>query len=234
MTVLLVTLTVLIRERPGPDDVETASAATTSPNRPNQHGAPTDKIAVLAMLKMPLFWTVGMAAALGLAVPQAISVSLIPLVLERGFSTMQGASLIAASGTSAILGKFAMAVLADKIDRTYLLALLIALAVIPAAGFVYGTAFPAMIAMAIVLGLSASVVAPIFYTLLADRFGLTNFGTVRGIMAPVTATMGAVGVRFIGEMHDATGNYNLGFFILAGVAILASVLMLVSRAIPCR
>ncbi len=234
MTVLLVTLVILIRERPGPDDVETASAPDTSPNRPNQHGAPTDKLAVVAMLKMPLFWTVGMAAALGLAVPQAIGVSLIPLVLERGFSTMQGASLIAASGTSAILGKFAMAVLADKIDRTYLLALLIALAMIPAAGLVYGTAFPAMVALAIVLGLSASVVAPIFYTLLADRFGLTNFGTVRGIMAPVTATMGAVGVRFIGEMHDATGNYDLGFLILAGMAILASVLMLVSRSIPCR
>jgi MFS family permease len=127
-----------------------------------------------------------------------------------------------------------MAVLADKIERTYLLAILIALAIIPALGFVIGVTFPSMIAFAVVTGLSASIVPPIFYTLLADRFGLANFGTVRGTIAPVTATMGAVGVRFIGEMHDATGNYDLGFQILAGVAILASILMFASRSIPCR
>ena len=234
MTVLLLVLTLIMRERPGPDDVETAAAPSTLPNRPNLHGAPADKLAVPAMLKMPLFWTVGLAAALGLAVPLAIGVSLVPLVLERGYSTMQIASLIAVSGTSAIIGKFAVAVLADKVDRTWLLGLLIVLAIIPAMGLVVAGTFAALVTLTIVLGLTTSVIAPIFYTLLADRFGLANFGTVRGIMAPVTAIMGAVGLRFIGEMHDATGNYDLGFRILAGVAIAASILMLASRRIACR
>jgi MFS family permease len=234
MTVLLVALALAIRERPGPDDVEAGAAPGAVPPTVNQHGAPGHPLAVPEILKMPLFWTVGLAAALGMAVPQALGVSLVPLVLERGFSTMQGASLIAASGTSAILGKFAMAVLADRIDRSWLLAMLIAMAIVPALGLVYGKTFAAMIALAVVLGLTASVIAPIFFTLLADRFGLTNFGTVRGIMAPVTATMGAIGVRFIGEMHDATGNYDLGFQILSGAAILAALLMLASRRMACR
>ena len=234
MTVLLLALALLMRERPGPGDVETAAAPSVSLNQPNQHGATTEKLAIAAMLKMPLFWTMGMAAALGMAVPQAIGISLVPLVLERGFSTMQSASLIAASGTSAIIGKFIIAVLADKIDRTYLLALLIALAIIPALGLVYGKTLPAMIGLAVVIGLSSSVIAPIFYTLLADRFGLANFATVRGIMAPVTAIIAAAGVRFIGEMHDMAGNYDLGFQILAVFTILAALLMIVSRSIPCR
>ena len=127
-----------------------------------------------------------------------------------------------------------MAVLADKVDRTWLLGLLIVLAIIPAMGLVVAGTFAALVTLTIVLGLTTSVIAPIFYTLLADRFGLANFGTVRGIMAPVTAIMGAVGLRFIGEMHDATGNYDLGFRILAGVAIAASILMLASRRIACR
>lgn len=234
MTVLLLTLSMILRERPGPGDVESAATASTSPNRPNMRGAPTDKLAIPTMLKMPLFWTVGFAAALGMAVPLAIGVSLVPLALERGYSNMQGASLIAVSATSAIIGKFAMAVLADKIDRTRLLSLLIGLVVIPTLGLVMAGTFAALIALTIVLGLTASVIAPIFYTLLADRFGLANFGTVRGIMAPVTAVIAAVGMRFIGEMHDATGNYDLGFQILGGVVVLAACLMLASRSLPCR
>ena len=234
MTVLLLALALLMRERPGPGDVETAAAPSVSRDQPNQHGATTEKLPIAAMLKMPLFWTMGLAAGLGVAVPQAIGVSLVPLVLERGYSTMQSASLIAASGTSAIIGKFVISMLADKIDRTYLLALLIALASVPALGLVYGKTLPAMIALALVIGLASSVVPPIFYTLLADRFGLANFGTVRGIMAPVTAIIAAAGVRFIGEMHDLVGNYDLGFQILAGLTILAALLMIVSRSIPCR
>jgi cyanate permease len=155
-------------------------------------------------------------------------------VLERGFSIMQSASLIAASGTSAIIGKFVIAALADKIDRTYLLCLLIAIPVIPALGLVFGKTLLAMIALAIVLGLTASVIPPIFYTLLADRFGLANFGTVRGIMAPVTAIIAAAGVRFIGEMHDATGNYDLGFQILAALTITGALMMIASRSVRVR
>jgi cyanate permease len=232
-TALLLAVTLLMRERPGPHDVE-STAPPAAALRTNQHAQPADKLAVAAILKMPLFWILGLAAALGMAVPLAIGVSLVPLVLERGFSTMQSASLIAASGTSAIVSKFAVAVLADKVERTALLSLLIALAIVPALGLIYGSAFTAMVALAIVLGLTSGVIAPLFFTLLADRFGLANFGTVRGIMAPVTATIGAVGVRFIGEMHDATGNYDVGFQILAGLAIMASLLMLASRRIPCR
>lgn len=234
MTALLLVLALVVRERPGPGDVETAAAPSVSRDQPNQHGATTEKLPIAAMLKMPLFWIVGIAAAVGMAVPQAISVSLVPLVLERGFSTMQSASLIAAGGTSAIIGKFVIAALADKIDRTYLLALLIALAAIPALGLVYGKTLPIMIALAVVSGLASSVVPPIFYTLLADRFGLMNFGTVRGIMAPVTAIIAAAGVRFIGEMHDMAGNYDLGFQILAGLTLMAALLMIVSHSIPSR
>jgi len=234
MSVLLIVLALLVRERPGPDDVESTVAPDAVPNLRNQHGAPTEKLRIAAMLRMPLFWLVGVAAGLGMAVPQAISVSLVPLVLERGFSIMQSASLIAASGTSAIIGKFVIAALADKIDRTYLLCLLIAIPVIPALGLVFGKTLLAMIALAVVLGLTASVIPPIFYTLLADRFGLANFGTVRGIMAPVTAIIAAAGVRFIGEMHDATGNYDLGFQILAALTITGALMMFASRSVRVR
>lgn len=234
MTVLLIALALLVRERPGPDEVESKASPDAVPNLQNQHGAPTEKLAIAGILSMPLFWLVGLAAGFGMAVPQAIGVSLVPLVLERGFSNMESASLIAAGAVSAIIGKFVVAILADKIDRTYLLCLLIAIPIIPALGLIYGKTLFAMIVLAVVLGLTASVIPPIFYTLLADRFGLANFGTVRGIMAPVTAVIAAAGVRFIGEMHDATGNYDLGFYILAALTTMAALMMFYSRSMSIR
>lgn len=231
MSAVLIGLALVTREWPGPDDKESEAKPGAAPNLRNQHDAPTEKLAIAAMLRKPLFWIVSMSAGFGMGVTQAISVSLVPLVVERGFSTMDGASLIAASGTAAIAGKLIVAALADRIERTYLLCLLIAAPVIPALGLVYGNTLFAMIALAVVLGFTSSVIPPMFYTLLADRFGIANFGTVRGIAVPVTAIIAAAGVRFIGEMHDAFGNYDLGFQLLSGLTIAAALAMLASRSI---
>jgi cyanate permease len=53
-------------------------------------------------------------------------------------------------------------------------------------------------------------------------------------MAPVTAIIAAAGVRFIGEMHDATGNYDLGFQILAALTITGALMMIASRSVRVR
>jgi cyanate permease len=53
-------------------------------------------------------------------------------------------------------------------------------------------------------------------------------------MVPVTAIIAAAGVRFIGEMHDATGNYDLGFQILAALTITGALMMIASRSVRVR
>ena len=145
---------------------------------------------------------------------------------------MDGGTLIAVSAGSAIAGKLLFAFLADKIDRTLLLSLLILLVAIPAAGLALGDGFPLLTGLTMVLGFTTGAIAPLFYALIADRFGVRTFGTVRGLMAPVTAVFSAVGVRFIGEMHDLTGDYRFGLQLFVASAIIAALGMFASRNVP--
>jgi sugar phosphate permease len=229
LMVLLVALSLTIRDRPRPDESETSDEAARPQGQARAGGAPAEVPGVALILKSPAFWMIGLAAAFGMSVPTAIGISLVPLVVERGFSLIDGGTLIAASGGSAIVGKLLFSMLADKIDRTLLLSLLIVLVAIPAAGFGLGQGFPLLVGLSMLLGFTTGVIAPLFYALLADRFGVQTFGTVRGLMAPVTAVASAIGVRFIGEMHDLTGDYRAGMQILVAVAIISAIVMFASR-----
>lgn len=231
LTLVLLALAFTVRDRPRPDEHETRSAAAAQHRTGGRAQAPLPAIGVAGLMRSGLFWTVSIAAALGMAVPTAISVSLVPLVQERGFSAMQGASLIAVSAAGAIAGKLLVSLLADRFDRTLLLTMLILLVAVPAAGFVLGDSFVVLGALTALLGFATGVIAPLFYTLLADRFGVETFGTVRGMVAPVTAVISAIGVRFIGEMHDLTGDYRLGLQILVAVSVCAALIMLASSKV---
>ena len=79
-----------------------------------------------------------------------------------------------------------------------------------------------LIATALILGVALSVVAPVYIALMADRFGLAAFGTVRGLMVPVMSLVGAVSVRFIGEVYDRTGGYEVGLWTYLVLGVLAS------------
>jgi len=76
------------------------------------------------------------------------------------------------------------------------------------------------------LGISSSAAAPIFYALLADRFGMASFGTVRGLMAFLLAAASAAAVRLAGEVYDRLGSYDAAFyaFIVLGMGAVALML----------
>jgi hypothetical protein len=69
----------------------------------------------------------------------------------------------------------------------------------------------------------------VFYTLLADRFGIASYGTVRGLAAPVTTMLSAVCVRFAGEVFDRTGGYELMFSCFVGLMLVAAVVIFATR-----
>jgi sugar phosphate permease len=234
LMLILMALSLTIRDRPRPDELETPAASAGQPGQARPIDAHEEPLSVPMVLKSRAFWMIGVSAALGMAAPTAIAISLVPLVLERGFSMLDGGTLIAVSAGSAIGGKLLFAFLADRIDRTLLLSLLILLVAIPAAGYALGDGFPLLIGLTMVLGFTTGAIAPLFYALIADRFGVKTFGTVRGLMAPVTALFSAIGVRFIGEMHDLTGDYRLGMQLLVAFAVIAAVGMLASRKVPAR
>lgn len=226
--VLLLVLALCMRERPGPDDHEVRRSAAVQPV--DTSSAETVALAppptAGAILRMPLFWVLSIGIALGGGVNQGLMISLVPLALESGLTTMESASLISVTGIAGIASMLLLSVIADRWDRTVMLAILTLTGGVPCALLLVADSFPALLFTAVVIGLSLAVVAPIYIALLADRFGLAAFGTVRGLIVPVMSVLGALSVRFIGEIYDRTGDYDLGLWIYLFVDVVAAGLIL--------
>jgi MFS family permease len=230
--VIVLLLAFLMRDWPGPNDIEVRGqvarkeAAASQPSLPPvQEPIPT----VLDFLRMRLFWFIAGGIALGGAIGQGVTVSLVPIALEAGLTTMDGAVLISASGVSGMVAMLALAAWGDRMDRTTLLSLVMLSAAVPCVLLLFAKTWLALLATALILGLALAVVMPVYIALIADRFGLVAFGTVRGLMVPVMSLTGAVSVRFIGEVYDRSGSYEFGLWTYLVLAFVSAGLVYSTR-----
>jgi hypothetical protein len=69
----------------------------------------------------------------------------------------------------------------------------------------------------------------LWMTITADCFGARSFGTVMGSMNLVVMPFSIIAIRFIGEVFDRTGSYQLAFMTFLGTALVSSLLILAVR-----
>lgn len=231
VTASLVALAFLVRERPGPGDFEGGRTATVGIPAHSESLAPESPASVRDLLAMPLFWTLGLGVAVMLGVLQALSISIVPLAVERGVTALQATSLISLFGVGAFCGISAFATVADKIDRLVLLTWLSCVLVLLSGLLFVSEGYLTLATWAFLLGVTSGPVAPAFFALLADRFGAASFGTVRGLMTPVMAIVGMAAIRLAGEIFDRAGGYDFMILAFAGALVGSVALFTWSRAI---
>ena len=224
VTLVLLAVSLMLRERPGPGDVEPGRAATVE-----HSAAPAAPAKVGAILKSAQFWSLGLGAAMALAVGQTLAITLTPLAIGGGLTTVQGASLISVMGGGAIAGGLLLAVIADKVDRINLLAGLFLVVALINAALLADHSYMLLAGCAGLLGLTLGAATPAFYALLADRFGTASFGTVRGLTMPVIAGLGMIAIRLAGEIFDRTGSYDLLFSTFIAAQVAAAGLIFLTR-----
>lgn len=223
---ILVLLALLLRERPGLLDVE---KGRTPPNVAAPSRAVEAPAAIGAILRSQQFWSIGLSTALALGVIQTIAITLVPLGQESGLTTIKAASLMSFMGGGAIAGALLLAVVADKIDRVVLLTILLLAGALLNAALPYAETYERLSAAAFLLGVTSGAFPPLFFALLADRFGPASFGTCRGLTMPLIAALGMTAVRFGGEVFDRTGGYDLMFNTFVIAQIVAAGLMFATR-----
>lgn len=227
VTSLLVVVSLVLRELPGPGDVEPGRSPAAAAAAHN--AAPVVPAKVGAILKSPQFWALSLGAAMAMAVGQTLAITLTPLAIGGGLTTAQGASLISVMGGGAIAGTLVLAVIADKVDRISLLTGLFLVGALMNAALLADHSYALLVGCAGLLGLSLGAATPTFYALLADRFGAASFGTVRGLTMPVIAGLGMIAIRLAGEVFDRTGSYDLIFSAFIAAQVAAAGLIFLSR-----
>ncbi len=229
VTVSLVAITLAIRERPAPGELEGSAAKEPVPEGNQAEAAAAQAVPekISTILKMRLFWIIGISTSTALAIVQAITISMVPLAVQAGMSPMQAASLISVSAAAAVATKIVLAIVADRFDRVHLLAGLFALGIGVNLMLLLATGQAVLFGCAAMLGIASSAISPTFYALLADRFDLASFGTVRGLMATMIAVVGAVSMRASGEVYDRFGNYDylFGGFMVLGLLTVGLILL---------
>jgi MFS family permease len=226
----LVLLALLVRERPGPGDVEAPRDAHRVAHA-TEAGDGIPLLGMGALLRLPQFWTIALSTSLAFGIIQVVIVSLVPYGQQEGLSLAQGASLMSMYGVSAIFGALLLAWLGDRFDRLRLLVLLMALFAAAGAAFQWATAYPAMLACTGIFGMIAGMITPAFLALLADRFGAASFGTANGTASFLSTVISAACIRAAGEMFDRTGSYSLTFVSIGAIGVLAAATMFLTNPV---
>ncbi len=227
-TIFLLLIFVL-RDRPGPDDIEPRLAGTEHlPPSPPVAAADQKPLSTREILGKPAFYIIAVTMALGMGTVQAMTISLIPMVQETGIGTAAAAAgLISIMGVAGIVGRLALAAVGDRVNKA--IALSISLAAF--AGLVVLLPIPSgylMVAMIVaVMGFLGGAIMPLCLAILAEVVGPYTFASANGLASLVIALLGAVTIRLSGDIFDATGTYHAVFAMLGGAIAVGSLLMLV-------
>lgn len=181
------------------------------------------------VLRLPAFWFLSIAMALRHMVTEGVSVHFVILLVDRGWSTEAGSTLLGVSAFIGVPARLAAGWLGDLVDkRKLIMALLLALAGSVAFMGVSGQAVlftTCMIIYSLAYGGLAASQEPIR----ADYFGTKAFATIQGVSRTIT-TMGTfMGPLIAGYIHDTTKSYAVAFGIFAGSALLSTVFMFFAK-----
>lgn len=182
------------------------------------------------------FWCIALAIGLTFAINQSTLISLVPYATDRGFTLADAQWLVSTLAACSIFGKLALGALADRVDKRWLLLVVVAAIAIEQTALLLQPGFATLLIVCGLAGFASGGSLPLWAALIGERFGARSFGTVMGLMNPVNMVSSLVAIGFIGRAFDVTGSYDLAFQVFLVVAVAAAVLavMITPRAAPPR
>lgn len=180
---------------------------------------------VYAITRERNFWAIAVVMGILFSTYTMLLSNLAPFAIGSGASTEQAASLISIIAVMGLIGKLLFGTIADRIDLRFGLAgscILLALGLLCYLGH---DNFQLLIAGSVLAGLAAGGMLPVWGALMAQAFGVTNYGRVMGLMSPVIMPFNVLSPPLAGAIFDRTGSYQLTFTLFS-VMLLIAVCML--------
>ncbi len=224
-------LSFLFGSSPGERGVPLDGIATTTPAATGRTTTASARhLTAYEAMRTSAFWflALGHMSAL-LVVGSVIAHLALYLTSEQGF-TLQGASFVAASIPIAqIAGMVVVGIIGDRTSKRLLCSLAMVGHVTGLLLLTYATGRWMVWAFVVLHGLAWGMRGPLMAAIRADYFGATSFGQIMGYTS-VILMFGAVGGPLLaGILAEATGDYRIGFTILALLAATGSALFAFAR-----
>lgn len=150
----------------------------------------------------------------------AVLVNLVPLFLERGFTTAEAAVALGLGGVGQVMGRLGYAAFAARTGVTARTVIVLAavagttalLAVLPGPLWL-------LTAVAMLVGVARGVDTLLQATAVSDRWGVAGFGRLNGLLTAPVMVSGAIAPFAGAALAEATGSHPAAFLLLALVAV---------------
>ncbi len=204
-----------------PEGVVAGSAAASAPASPP---APAGEI-----LRQLPFWAISICLALFLGTYNAMLMNVPKFAADLGADAMARSNMIVALTVAGLIGKLVFGWLADRIPLNLGLWTAIGLTATAIGVMTTEPALPVLIASAALMGLAAGGILPVWGALMAQIFGVANFGRAMGFQAPFITAGALTALAVVGRIRDQTGSYVLAFQVFVGVLGVAAAILVALR-----
>lgn len=175
-------------------------------------------------LRTKAFWLLAAGHGLALVVVMAVNTHAINhMRISLGYSIPQASFFIMLMTIFQVTGVLLGGYLGDKFDKRIVASACMVLHAGGMLSLTFATGVPELVFFAAAHGLAWGVRGPFMQAIRADYFGRRAIGMILGLSAMITALSQTIGPLLAGALGDITGDYKLGFTVLAALALLGAV-----------
>ncbi len=216
---LLVLVALFVRNTPG----EVGRSAVGQ-----EQGAPEPRAEGLTFaeaVRTRTFWSIGLSGMLLYYTTLAFVSHLFLHMRDFGFPPPTAGGALATFGLVALVAKFAIGWIADRIDRHRVF--FACLGVVLIGILLLASMQKSLIWAAIVVfGIGWGGLFTLYNMLVVNNLGLRNAGTINGVISFLESLGGGLGIWLTGVFYDRYGSYEVAFRVLAVLVVLGIVVAL--------
>lgn len=180
------------------------------------------------------FWLIAIAFGLTVSGLSAILIHQIPYLLDQGASPALASWVLGGTAAVGVIGKLGFGTLIDRLDQRRVILFCFSLQALGVSLLFFATS-PAVLVLYVVLyGYAMGGNATLQATVIGESFGRVHYGAIAGRMTPVIVTLQALGVPFVGWIHDRTGGYQTAFGLVLLTTVIAAACISGIRGSPAR
>ena len=184
-------------------------------------------------LRTPAFWLLSLGHGFALFVVTAVNVHAITHLKEGlGYSVATAALYIMLMTLAQVGGIAIGALTGDRFDKRLICAACMVMHMAGLLFLAYATNVAMIVAFAVLHGVAWGLRGPFMQAIRADYFGVSAIGMILGLSFMIIVIGQIGGPMIAGFLADVTGNYRIGFTILALFAGLGSAFFLLAKKPP--
>ncbi len=218
-------LTQVFRKEPSRPGEYVDGIKPTGAVRASQPGETSGEVSFTAgeAVRTRAFWLISLGHSASLLVVQAVNVHLIIHLNESlGYSLATASLAVTMLNAFQIVGNLIGGELGDRYSKRIITALTMVLHASGLLMLAFASNLAMVVGFALLHGTGWGVRGPLMQAIRADYFGTRSIGMIVGLSSMITMIGNTSGPLIAGALADATGDYKLGFTLLAVLAGLGS------------